>query len=63
MTQWLKLIKNYIFEELSLKPFKRYKNTACFDDVRIFPLSSIVFGDDITMASFPVTWFSNLHIL
>ena len=32
---------------------------AGFSDVRI----SIVFGNDIIMTSFPIIWFSNLHIL
>ena len=35
-------------------------NLTGFSDVRIF---SIVFGNDIIMTSFLVTWFSNLHIL
>ena len=32
-------------------------------EVRIFPLSSIVFGKDIIMTSFLVTWLPNMHIL
>ena len=33
------------------------------EEVRIFPLFFIVFGNDTIMRSFLVTWFSNLHIL
>ena len=29
----------------------------------MFPLFSIVFGNDVIMTSFLVTWFSNFHIL
>ena len=38
-------------------------NDVYFFSFRIFPLSSIVFGNDIIMTSFLVTWFSNLHNL